>query len=189
MEYTVIRSGRRTMAIEVRPEGVLVRAPFSSTDKAISAFVEQHSGWIEKQVKKTAEARRRNEALPALTAGELAALAEQARLDIPPRVRHYAPLVGVKYGSITIRRQRTKWGSCSAKGNLNFNCLLMLAPPEVRDSVIVHELCHLKEMNHSERFYREVLRVFPEYRRWDGWLKKNGGAILSRMIRGMDQSP
>ena len=100
---------------------------------------------------------------------------------IPERVRYYAPLVGVTYGKVTIRNQRTLWGSCSAKGNLSFNCLLMLCPPEVIDSVVVHELCHRKEMNHSERFYAEVLRVFPEYRKWDRWLKKNGRSIRNRM--------
>ena len=68
------------------------------------------------------------------------------------------------------------------QSNLNFNCLLMLAPPEVIDSVVVHELCHRKEMNHSPRFYAEVYRVFPEYDKWNKWLKENGGSLLSRMI-------
>ena len=90
-----------------------------------------------------------------------------AYTHIPERVRHYAPLVGVSFGRITIRNQRSLWGSCSAKGNLNFNCLLMLTPPEVIDSVIVHELCHRKEMNHSKAFYAEVRRVFPDYWKWD----------------------
>ncbi|MBR4241372.1 MAG: M48 family metallopeptidase, partial [Eubacterium sp.] len=76
----------------------------------------------------------------------------------------------------------TKWGSCSSKGNLNFNCLLMLTPPEVIDSVVVHELCHRKEMNHSKRFYDEVLRVYPDYKKWNKWLKDNGSAIMNRML-------
>ncbi|MBR3738310.1 MAG: M48 family metallopeptidase, partial [Eubacterium sp.] len=67
------------------------------------------------------------------------------------------------------------------KGNLNFNCLLMLTPPEVIDSVVVHELCHRKEMNHSKEFYSEVLRVYPEYKKWNKWLKDNGSAIMARM--------
>ena len=94
---------------------------------------------------------------------------------------YYAPQIGVDYGRITIRCQRTRWGSCSAKGNLNFNCLLMLAPPEVLDSVVVHELCHRREMNHSPRFYALVLRVFPDYHRWDRWLKDNGPALMARI--------
>lgn len=112
---------------------------------------------------------------------ELKALTERAKQVFPARAAYYAPLVGVSYGRITVRHQRTRWGSCSSKGNLNFNCLLMLAPPEVIDSVVVHELCHRKEMNHSKRFYAEVLRVFPEYRKWQKWLRMNGRALMRRM--------
>ncbi|MDY3888895.1 MAG: M48 family metallopeptidase, partial [Agathobacter sp.] len=83
---------------------------------------------------------------------------------IPKRVAYFADIMGVDYGRITIRMQKTRWGSCSSKGNLNFNCLLMLAPPEVIDYVVVHELCHRKEMNHSKAFWREVERVLPDYR-------------------------
>lgn len=114
---------------------------------------------------------------------EIQALADKALKVIPERVKYYAPKVGVTYGRITIRNQRSRWGSCSAKGNLNFNCLLMLTPPEVIDSVVVHELCHRKEMNHSDRFYAEVLRVFPEYHKWNKWLKENGSTLMQRMIK------
>jgi predicted metal-dependent hydrolase len=82
---------------------------------------------------------------------------------------------------VTIRHQKTKWGSCSGKKNLNFNCLLLLTPTEVMDSVIIHELCHLKYMNHSKEFYNEVLRVCPNYKQYDRWLKQNGGGIIRRL--------
>ena len=108
-------------------------------------------------------------------------MADQAVKTIHERVRYYAPLIGVTYGRITIRNQRTRWGSCSSKGNLYFNCLLMLAPPEVLDSVVVHELCHRKEMNHSKQFYEEVRRVFPEYDKWNSWLKTYGPDLMRRM--------
>ena len=112
-------------------------------------------------------------------------LAEKALRTIPERVAYYAPKIGVSYGRISIRAQKTKWGSCSAEGNLNFNYLLMLAPPEVLDSVVVHELCHRKEMNHSPRFYTEVLRVFPEYKKHCRWLKDNGNVLHQRAgLRG-----
>ena len=107
-------------------------------------------------------------------------LSQQALQVIPERAACYAARIGVRYGRITIRLQKTRWGSCSSKGNLNFNCLLMLAPPEALDSVVVHELCHLKELNHSARFYSEVLRVFPDYRKWQKWLKENGDLIMAR---------
>jgi hypothetical protein len=117
-----------------------------------------------------------------LSAEEIRQLADQALKVIPERVKYYAPLIGVDYGNITIRNQRTRWGSCSSKGNLNFNCLLMLTPPEVIDCVVVHELCHRKEMNHSRKFYQEIYRVYPEYDKWNQWLKQHGSAIMSRMI-------
>lgn len=116
-----------------------------------------------------------------LTMDEIRELADRALKVIPERAAYFASLVGVTYTRITIRNQRTRWGSCSSQGGLNFNCLLMLMPPDVMDSVIVHELCHLKEPNHSERFYAEVLRVFPDYRKCEKWLKENGPALMRRM--------
>ena len=100
---------------------------------------------------------------------------------VPGRVAHFASLVGVNYGRITIRNQRTHWGSCSSKGNLNFNCLLMLAPAEVLDYVVVHELCHRKEMNHSARFWTEVEKVIPDYKVHEKWLKTEGSRLMRRM--------
>ena len=106
-----------------------------------------------------------------LTRDELQKLADEAVEYIPKRVEHFAKIIGVDYGRITIRNQKTRWGSCSSKGNLNFNCLLMLTPPEVIDYVVVHELCHRKEMNHSKAFWREVEKVIPNYKEYVEWLK------------------
>ena len=180
MTYRIIRSRRKTLGLEVTADGVTVRAPMRVSAAEIDRFVNQHSGWIEKNLRKIEEQKAAAKAAP-LTADELKDLAKRAAEAIPERARFYAQKIGVTYGRITIRNQRTKWGSCSSKGNLSFNCLLMLTPPEVVDSVVVHELCHLKEMNHSARFYAEVLRVFPEYHRWNRWLKENGGVIMARM--------
>jgi predicted metal-dependent hydrolase len=119
---------------------------------------------------------------PAITKETLERLRSLASETIPPRVSYYANLMGISYGRITIRAQKSRWGSCSAKGNLNFNCLLMLTPPEVQNYVIVHELCHRKQMNHSPAFWREVEQIMPEYRRHRLWLKKNGGALIRSMI-------
>ena len=94
---------------------------------------------------------------------------------------YYAPAVGVTYDRITIRSQRTRWGSCSSRGNLNFNCLLMLAPEKVVDYVVVHELCHRKEMNHSPRFWAEVERILPDYRQSKRWLKENGQSLMGQL--------
>lgn len=100
---------------------------------------------------------------------------------IPGRVKYYSDIMEVTYGKITIRNQKTRWGSCSGKGNLNFNCLLMLMPPEVIDYVVVHELCHRKEMNHSKAFWKEVEKILPNYKEAVGWLKKEGRGIIRRM--------
>lgn len=180
----VIRSARKTVSLEMKPDGTLtVRAPYRMTAGEIRDFLRKNEGWIQTHLER-AEARRAEEAAhPAepLTEAEIRELGERAARYIPERVAYYAEKIGVTYGRITIRNQRTRWGSCSAKGNLNFNCLLMLAPPEVIDSVVVHELCHRKEMNHSDRFYAEVYRAYPEYDRWNRWLKENGGALIRRM--------
>ena len=157
---------------------MVVYAPYYVPDEEIRNFLEKNTGWIRTQLLRQSEIRKN--ALPPLTKEELHELADRAMQVIPERVRYYAPLIGVTYGRITIRNQRTRWGSCSSKGNLNFNCLLMLTPPQVIDSVVVHELCHRKEMNHSDRFYAEVLRVFPEYDKWNGWLKEHGAALMQR---------
>ena len=153
-----------------------------ATQADIDGFIREHLDWIEKHLKKAEELKAKTDALPKLTMDEIRELADKAMKVIPERVRHYAPLVGVTYGRITIRNQRSKWGSCTGKGNLNFNCLLMLAPPEVLDGVVVHELCHRKHMNHSKAFYAEVQRVYPDYKKWDKWLNENGTLLMSRMI-------
>lgn len=180
MDYEVIRSARKTLAVEVKQGRLIVRAPTRATDAQIRAFLDKHRRWIEDHLAQSRARQAEAEAVPKLTETELRALAERAMQVIPQRVAYYAPRIGVTYGKITIRNQHTRWGSCSSNSNLNFNCLLMLAPPEVLDSVVVHELCHRREMNHSERFYAQVLRVFPEYRKWNVWLKAHGPALLAR---------
>ncbi len=115
-----------------------------------------------------------------LSSSEIDELTSEAKKVIPERAAFYAKQMGVSYNRITIRHQKTRWGSCSELGNLNFNCLLMLAPTEVLDYVIVHELCHLKEMNHSGSFWREVGRAMPGYRNPQKWLKENGPALMAR---------
>ena len=180
MNYTLIRSKRRTLSIEVRPEGVIARAPLRMPKREIDAFLLSKKDWIEKQERKIEARQAQARELGLLTEEEIARLKKEARRVIPARVAYYAPLVGVSYGRIFIRAQKTKWGSCSAGGNLNFNYLLMLAPPEVLDSVVVHELCHRKEMNHSKRFYDEVLRVYPDYKKHFRWLKENGPLLQQR---------
>ena len=173
IEPEIIRSKRKTLSLEVKRDGkVIVRAPLRISMKEIQAFIDKHEGWIEKQLQKIAESPK--EDILSLSDNEIRVLSEDAKKYIPGKVEYYAEKIGVTYGRITIKHQKTRWGSCSSKGNLNFNCLLMLTPPQVVDSVIVHELCHRKHMNHSEKFYAEVLKAYPDYYKWDKWLKENG---------------
>lgn len=181
MDIKVIRSRRKTLSMALKPEGLVVRAPLHASDRQVRQFIDSHRDWIRKTIARQEQRQRELADIPPLTEENLQRLAGEARTYITERVSYYAPLVGVTYGRITIRRQKSRWGSCSAKGNLNFNCLLMLAPAEVIDSVVVHELCHRKVMNHSEAFYREVLRVCPDYRECHRWLKEYGDAIMRRM--------
>ena len=100
-----------------------------------------------------------------------AALIERAKERLMERLRHFEPLIGRKPGRVTVREQRTKWGSCSSQGNLNFNWKLIMAPPEALDYVVIHELCHLYEFNHSERFWARVARYQPNYATWRTFLR------------------
>lgn len=181
-KISLIYSARRTISLEIKPDGIVyIKAPRGTRDAVIRDFVKKHESWIDRNLEKLEKKKKEYGNIEKLSEEEVKELAKKACEVIPERVKHYAGLIGVSYGRITIRNQSTRWGSCSSKGNLNFNCLLMLTPPEVIDSVIIHELCHRKEMNHSKRFYNEVLRVFPEYHKWNKWLKENEGALLARL--------
>jgi predicted metal-dependent hydrolase len=178
--YSIIRSDRKSVTIQVLPSGeVVVRCPQKATDKEIRWIVEAKADWIRMQLSKLAS----KPAVPMLTAEQIRALAQQAKAHLPKRVAYFAARIGVTYGRITIRNQTSRWGSCSDQGNLNFNCLLMLAPASVQDYVVVHELCHRKEMNHSVRFWAEVEKIVPDYKAQRAWLKENGGALIARMGR------
>ena len=117
------------------------------------------------RLEKVEERRKELKTIEKLSMTEIHKLADLALKVISVKVKHYAGLMNVQYGRITIRNQKTRWGSCSSKGNLNFNCLLMLAPDEVVDYVVIHELCHLIEMNHSKAFWKQVEQMMPDYKK------------------------
>lgn len=181
MKVTIIKSRRKTIAIQVNSDlSVTVRAPYGVTEKYIEGFLNKNEAWISKQMNEIKAKKKSVESgnVENVTLDKIKALAEQALEIIPTRVEYFARIIGVTYGNITIRNQKTRWGSCSSKGNLNFNCLLMLAPPEVLDYVVAHELCHRKQMNHSKAFWSEVEKVFPDYKKSIKWLKEEGSQIM-----------
>lgn len=178
----IIKSKRKTISLQIKPDGSIeLKAPMQMKDDKIKEFLHQKSEWIEKHLLAVKERQQQMSQIKPLTIEEIHELANQALEVIPKRVAYFAEILGVTYGRITIRNQKSRWGSCSSKGNLNFNCLLMLMPPEVLDYVVVHELCHRKEMNHSPQFWAEVRKVLPDYEKQKLWLKEHGNEIMMRM--------
>ena len=173
--YTLVRSDRKTLAIQITPAGeVILRCPRRMSKKAAEAFLSEKREWVEAH-------RSRCRPLTPLTQAELLWLVDSAKVDLTERTCRLAAQAGVDYGRITIRSQHTRWGSCSSRGNLNFNCLLMLCPEAVRDYVVIHELCHRIHMDHSPSFWAEVEKLCPDYRQHRRWLKENGASLLGRL--------
>ena len=165
-EYRIIRTRRKTIGLEISPDlQITVRAPYHLSDVRIREFVESKQTWILKHLA-IMQDRQAHDPIPAgvISDKELRHMTEEARIIIPERVKYFAKIIGVTYGQITIRHQKTRWGSCSSSGNLNFNCMLMATSPELIDYVVVHELCHRKQMNHSPLFWKEVEEILPDYR-------------------------
>ena len=109
---------------------------------------------------------------------EILELTAKAKEELPAIVKKYAERMDVTYNRITIRHQKTRWGSCTKTGNLNFNCLIMKMPENVRDYVIIHELAHRKELNHSSKFWTIVAEYCPWYKEAKLWLKDNGQELM-----------
>lgn len=172
--YDIIYSRRKSIAIQITLEGcVKVRAPYSCPRSVIESFLSEKQQWITTHLEaagKAASAPRRE-----FSDAERRRYIELARDIFTRKAAWYARIMGVTYGRISIREQKTRWGSCSGKGNLNFNWKLIRMPQEILDYVVVHELAHRMEMNHSPRFYRIVASVLPDYRIRERWLKAHGG--------------
>lgn len=185
MDFELIRAKRKSISLQIREDGSLVvRAPRFLSEREIIKFVESKRDWIEKARDRQQARVQEKGALEPIPVAEVHRLALEAKRLLPGQVAFYAEKLGVRYGRITIRNQTSRWGSCSGKGNLNFNCLLMLTPPEIIDYVVVHELCHLLEMNHSTRFWSHVESILPDYKLRRKWLKQNGSELIERMKLG-----
>ncbi len=149
LEIRVVYSARKTLGLEVDREGLVrVRAPLRAPEQDYVKY-------------------------PALENR----YRRQAREKLQQRTAYFARLMGVSYGKITVRAAKTRWGSCSGRGNLNFHWKLVLMPPEVLDYVVVHELAHRKEMNHSPAFWAEVKKILPDYQERRRWLKTYGQGV------------
>jgi predicted metal-dependent hydrolase len=185
-EYNVEvrRSKRKSATIKITADmQIVVFVPLYVSDNEIEKMVISKSKWIDEHMLKVQSTIDERSKLEKITFEQIKELADQAVEYIPKRVKYYAEKENFVYNKITIKNLVSRWGSCSTKGNLNFNCLLMLTPDYVIDYIVVHELCHLREMNHSEKFWAEVEKIMPDYQRAELWLKQNGGNLISRMRR------
>ena len=165
-EIKIIRQNRKTLSLKVDKEGnIIVKAPRYVFKKTIDNFIEKNTSWIEKQREKKQNS--------ILDPSKISEYKKEAKQIIIPRVQEFAQKYGFTYNSIKITSAMTRWGSCTSKKNLNFTYRLALAPERVRDYVIVHELCHLRQMNHSKKFWSEVASIMPDYKDQEKWLKEN----------------
>ena len=215
----LIRSRRRSLALEIRPDGALiVRAPYFVTDSVIRKFVRRNRAWIDKVYHRTRQQAELSppkkfiegekflylgKEYPLHIAGEIDGkllfedqfllsarylpkarklfdrwYREEAFLILTQRCQFYAPKMGVNYQRIKLSNAKHRWGSCNPKGNLCFNWRLVMAPQEIMDYVVVHELAHVKELNHSARFWAIVEKVFPDHSIAKKWLKDNQSRLF-----------
>ena len=181
-EYIIKKSRRTTISVQITPDQkLLVKAPAYTSIKEVEEFLREKRDWIIKQINRTKVTSQQAAQMGILSDKEIRKLKRDAKKIIPERVEYYAKLSGITYNRIFIRLQKSRWGSCSVEGNLNIMALLALMPLEVLDCVVVHELCHRRHMDHSKAFYDEVLKIFPDYKKWDKWLKQNGAAYQLRV--------
>ena len=160
MNYEIIYSKRKTISLVIKEGSLIVRAPIGTKQSKIRDLVESHRSWIEKSIVKTiarAEADK-------ISKEEEKKLRKAAKAILPVKTKYYAQKMGLKYGRITITGAKTRFGSCSSEGNISYSFRLMRFPNDAIDYVVVHELAHLVEMNHSQKFWDIVASVFPDYK-------------------------
>lgn len=174
--YEIIYSSRKSIAIQISVDGqVKVRAPKGCPKYAIEDFICQKESWIQKHLASFSQLPAQNK--PPLSASERQRYIKIARDIFTWKTAYYAGLMKVTYGRISIREQKTRWGSCSSDGNLNYNWRLIFAPEQVLDYIVVHELAHRREMNHSKAFYSVVESTLPDYKKCQKWLRDNGQSL------------
>ena len=189
--YTLVKSSRRkTLSIQIGAGGKMtVRCPYYARKWAIDSMLKEKSEWIYKNYLESTQRTTitdsdtpsdGNYRVPSKKSEDPAIVNKHkkyARKIFEAKVAYYNQFTGGNYTSIAIRDQKTRWGSCSGRGTLSFNWRLILAPPEILDYVVVHELCHLTHMNHSKEFWKLVESVIPDYKLKRKWLKENGHTL------------
>jgi predicted metal-dependent hydrolase len=164
LEYELVRSKRKTLALYVRRDGrIEVRAPLRTGKSYIDDFVLKKQDWIETTRSKL-QARQTEKKVIRLTAKEESRYKKEAKAYLQMKCIHFSQVMGLRPGDVKINSAKTRWGSCNGKGSINFTYRLLFVPEELIDYVVVHELAHLKEMNHSQRFWSVVEQTMPDYK-------------------------
>ena len=162
IEYNVIRSNRKTVALEISAEcKLLVRAPLLMPEGAIKSFISKHQKWIEQSILKQQKRAQNRRPLSALEINELKKLAAEI---LPKRIEYFSSLTKLKPTGIKITSAQKRFGSCNGKNSICFSYILMKYPIEAIDYVVLHELIHIKHHNHSREFWKEVEKYMPDYK-------------------------
>ena len=168
--YFVRHRRARRYLLRVDPDGrVRVTIPRGGSKREASEFVQRHLDWIARQRSRLSR--------PMFDEQERRALRKRAAAELPPRLRELAALHGLEVARVSVRNQRTRWGSCGRDGHITLNWRLVVMPDAVRDYVMVHELMHLRRMDHSPKYWRLVEAACPGYRDARRWLRANGPAL------------
>lgn len=175
VEYVRHARARRYL-LRVRIDGsVRATIPRGGSKREAQRFVESQASWIAEQQRVAAAVRAARR--PPAPRAETAALKRRAAAELPPRLQALAQRFGLTVHKISIRNQRWRWGSCSRQAHICLNWRLIQMPDWVRDYVLIHELMHLRRMDHSPAFWAHVARACPEYARARAWLREHGNGL------------
>ncbi|MBQ7065937.1 MAG: M48 family metallopeptidase [Lachnospiraceae bacterium] len=175
----IIYSKRKTIGIHITGEqNIKVKAPYFTSEKMIVKVLFEKKSWIEKTLLKLESQKEYH--IKDFSEAEIKQYRKKAKEILFKKVELYGNYMGVTYNHIAIKDQKTCWGSCSKQGNLNFNWRLILMPEEILDYVVVHELAHLKQLNHSPAFWSLVESVIPDYKARRKWLKEQGAYYIRK---------
>ena len=164
----------RRYVLRVRDDGtVRVSIPRWGSKREAEEFARQQQPWIERQLARVAERHRQRP--PEMSDESLAIVRKRARIELPRELLALAAQHGLTVSKISVRNQRWRWGSCSPSGHICLNWRLVDMPPHVRDYVMIHELMHLRRMDHSPRFWKLVAAACPDFEAARAWLRKFGG--------------
>ncbi len=161
MEYDIEYTSGKSILIAVKDGHLVVKAPRKVKQETIDEALKKHRLWISRRLNES-EIKKQNEEL--LTPERIKSMKTEAREYLSDKTEHYSKIMHIKYGRITITSAKTRLGSCSSSGNISYSYRLMLYPEPAREYVVVHELAHLFEMNHSPKFYSIIERVLPDYK-------------------------